>query len=86
MASAKDILFNEDGTYKTTAQYIAEIEAADSADLMADMLILKGAVDVIKKWRKGETDYAANVAMAQCALMASDMSQKLYREYGVIAS
>lgn len=83
--SAHDIFYNEDGSYKTTAQYVAECDAEDAATLMGDMLILKTASDVIKKHRNGETDYAANVAMIQCDLMASKMSQRLYEEYGVIA-
>ena len=83
--SAHDIFFNEDGTYKTTAQYVAECDAEDAAKLMGDMLILKTASDVIKKHRNGETDYAANVAMIQCDLMASKMSAELWERFGVVA-
>lgn len=85
MAGTKEILFNEDGSYKTNEQYIAETQSAECATLMADMLILKTAADVIKNRRKGETDYAANVAIIQCDLMASGMSHELWERYGVVA-
>jgi len=85
MAGAKEILFNEDGSYKTTEQYIAEIEATEAADIMADILILKCAADAIKKWQNPNRVNAAAVAIIECDLMASSLSHKLYTDHGIVA-
>lgn len=85
MAEIKDIFFNEDGTYKTTEQYVAECEATDAAAIMADILILKCAADVIKKWQSPTRVHAAAVAIIECDLMASGLSDKLWKEHGIVA-
>lgn len=66
-------------------QYIADKETKDAADLMADILILKSAADVIKKWQNPGRPHAAAVAMIECDLMASGLKEKLWKEHGIIA-
>jgi hypothetical protein len=75
----------EKGNQMTT-QYIAAKEELDAVEIMADILILKEAANVIQKWQAPNRVNAAAVAIIECDLMRSGLSDKLYHEHGIIAS
>lgn len=65
--------------------YVSDRKDIEAVEMMADIMILREAADVIKKWQNEKRPHSAAVAIIECDLMASNLTDKLYQDYGVIA-